>query len=384
MKKVILLHAGNRDFYQVALALQENGSLHYLVTDDYRMRKQKPEELSPFVKTAPLALFFDFLTRASKKKRFNRIKDVFLSRYGYTLAKRNLDNVVFSYSYYANYIFSRFAGTKILFQLHPHPASVRKIFQEEIEINPAAAVSLSQEHELLLSEDEFAEMVKEPKRANQIIVASGFTKRTLVENGVDETKITVVPYGVDHNVFVRRKSFERKAGSMRVIFVGSLNQRKGLSYLASALRELQDKNYNIEFIVSGRGIIDKDLVLKYDLKNVSFRLNIPREELVQLYHSADLFVFPSLCEGFGHVILEAMSCGVPVLTTPNTSGPDIITGGEDGFIVPVRNVEQIVQRISELYHDPAKNIAMGVKAANTASQYTWENFRKRIIEAIHV
>lgn len=383
MKNFILVHSGNRDFYQVALALQEHGYLKYLVTDDFTFRKDAPSRLAPYVRTSGMAMFITFLIRFLKKGSLNSVKDNYLSKYAYQLAKKNSGNKVLAYSYYSNYVFAHFKGKKILFQLHPHPVSVRNIFLEEIRIHPESRVSLSQEHELQLPDDEFNRMAGESLQADHIIVASGFTKRTLMENGIEAEKIKIVPYGVNHTIFVERKEYKRNKDTLKVLFVGSLNQRKGLSYLAEAIKKLQDNSCNIECIVTGRGIVDKELVLKYGLKNVAIRLNVSREELVSIYQDADVFVFPSLCEGFGHVILEAMATGLPVIATKNTAGPDIITDGYDGFIVPVRHVDTLVEKLDHLYHNPAVNCAMGKHAAETAGKYTWENFRKGIITVIN-
>lgn len=382
MKDFILVHSGNRDFYQVALALQEHGYLKYLVTDDFKFRKDGPAQLAPYVRTSAMAMFVTLLIRFLRKGSLNSVKDNYLSKVAYQLAKKNSGNKVLAYSYYSNYVFAHFNGKKILFQLHPHPVSVRNIFLEEISIHPESRVSLSQEHELQLPDNEFNRMAGESLHADHIIVASGFTKRTLIENGIGPEKIKIVPYGVNHDIFVERKEYKRNKDALKVLFVGSLNQRKGLSYLASAIKRLQDKSCNIEFIVTGRGIVDKELVLKYGLKNVVIRLNVTRKELVSIYHDADVFVFPSLCEGFGHVILEAMSTGLPVIATENTAGPDIITDDFDGFIVPVRCVDTLVEKLEHLYYNPDANCTMGKRAAKTAKKYTWENFRKGIITVI--
>ncbi len=382
MNNFILVHSGNRDFYQVALALQEHGYLTYLVTDDFRFRKDAPAQLSPYVRTSAMAVFITLLIRFLRKGNLNNIKDNYLSKAAYQLAKKNSGSKVLAYSYYSNYVFAHFKGKKILFQLHPHPVSVRNIFLEEISIHPESRVSLLQEHELQLPEDEFNRMAAESLHADHIIVASGFTKETLIENGVGAEKIRIVPYGVNHEIFVERKEYKRSKNALKVLFVGSLNQRKGLSYLASAIKKLQDNSCNIEFIVTGRGIVDKELVFKYGLKNVVIKLNVSREELVSIYQDADVFVFPSLCEGFGHVILEAMATGLPVIATEHTAGPDIITEGYNGFIVPVRQVDALVEKLDHLYHHPDINCAMGKRAAETAKKYTWENFRKGIITVI--
>ena len=93
----------------------------------------------------------------------------------------------------------------------------------------------------------------------------------------------------------------------------------------------------------------------------------------------DVFVFPSLAEGFGMVITEALSQGLPVITTPNTCGPDVISEGVDGFIVPIRNPEAIVEKIEILLRDRDRLAAMSAAARVKARQLTWESYRARLI-----
>ena len=96
----------------------------------------------------------------------------------------------------------------------------------------------------------------------------------------------------------------------------------------------------------------------------------------------DVLVFPSLFEGFGLVILEAMSQGLPVITTAHTAGPDILTEGSDGFVVPIRSAEGIAGKVSLLYEDPDLLEAMKVQAVATARQWTWEKYQDRVATAL--
>lgn len=86
---------------------------------------------------------------------------------------------------------------------------------------------------------------------------------------------------------------------------------------------------------------------------------------------SDVFVFPSLFEGFGLVILEAMAQGLPVITTPHTAGPDLIADGVDGFIVPIRDAPAIAARLDSLHRDRDRLAAMGAAARAKAFSFTW-------------
>jgi glycosyltransferase involved in cell wall biosynthesis len=93
-------------------------------------------------------------------------------------------------------------------------------------------------------------------------------------------------------------------------------------------------------------------------------------------------VFSSLFEGFGLVIMEAMSQGVPVITTPNTAAPDFVSDGDDGFIVPIRDVEAIVEKLEMLLLDRDRLAAMSHAAVGKAAQHSWEQYRCRLATTV--
>jgi glycosyltransferase involved in cell wall biosynthesis len=96
---------------------------------------------------------------------------------------------------------------------------------------------------------------------------------------------------------------------------------------------------------------------------------------------SDVLVFPSLFEGFGLVILEAMSQGVPVITTPNTGGVDVIQEGVDGFIVPIRSAEAIVDRVGLLENRDFLTV-MSLRALQKAALCSWGHYRRGIVDAV--
>jgi glycosyltransferase involved in cell wall biosynthesis len=96
----------------------------------------------------------------------------------------------------------------------------------------------------------------------------------------------------------------------------------------------------------------------------------------------DVFVFPSLFEGFGLVILEAMSQGLPVIVTPNTGAVGVVENGVDGFLVPVRDVEAICAVLEELVVRPGQLQAMRVAAQKKAAMFSWERYRERLSRVV--
>jgi glycosyltransferase involved in cell wall biosynthesis len=156
-------------------------------------------------------------------------------------------------------------------------------------------------------------------------------------------------------------------------------QRKGLSYLLEAVKILRSRH--IQLILCGRGVIDEKLLAQYAELPLSVRINLDRDELVKEIQASDVFVLPSLTEGFGHVILEAMACGVPVITTAHTCAPDVMREGEHGFIVPVRDAEALANRLGWAIEHRNELASMGNAAAKQARTFSWERFRMGVRSA---
>jgi len=286
-----------------------------------------------------------------------------------------------SYSYYGHSAFSHYVGAepRILFQLHPHPARVRDILQRERALHPECASSLDKEWELALPTEDFNRLVHECDMAQQWLVASTFSKRTLVESGLPSENIHVIPYGTDLDRF-RPHGRERSTGRpLQLLFVGSLGQRKGITYLLDAVASLPPGS--VELTMCGRPVDDMRLLAE---SKAPLRVlpSISAEGLVAAYQEADVFVFPSLAEGFGHVLLEAMASGLPVISTTSTAAPDLISHGREGYVVAPGNSQSLADHISLFIGNPEKTKNFGTAARARAEFFTWERFRKRVAQVV--
>ena len=398
LPKAVVTHAGRRDAYQLALALDEGNLLESLITDFYwnptvysalktvLPRRGIPERICPGlnprrVRPSPRAVLADVGAKIGGDKDSHRAKDTAL---GAAARRRAIatGSALFSYSYYASSAF-RPADTELdyrfLFQLHPHPLSVRAILTEEMERTPAARASLMMESEISMPPEAFEALAREAELANGWAAASRYTARTLSDHGIPADKIHVVPYGVDLQSFSPRPQPPSERDPFTIVYVGSLIQRKGLSYLLDAVRALASKN--IRLLLRGRGAVDRDLLKTYSDVDFDLKLGLPLPELVHDIQRSDVFVLPSLTEGFAQVILEAMACGVPVITTANTCAPDILTEGRHGFILPIRDAGAIEEKLVwGLEHRDAL-AEMGRQAAQQAGIFTLPRFRAGVRSA---
>jgi glycosyltransferase involved in cell wall biosynthesis len=399
--KAVVAFAGARDGYQLPLALSEAGLLEALVTDMYWpvdkswfrasvgravppriLRARFCEGLdSRTVRVSGLGWAMSVCGSVAPQLGLNRYGDKSLSRKARAIALHKAA-ALFCCSYYA---FEAFSGNgerprhRFLFQLHPHPKTVRDILGEEIERTPIAKLSLAAEPDLSLPERDFQALCGEPQLANGWVVASSYTRETLSANGIPADQINVAPYGVDGNAFAERSQMPSPQAPFTVVFVGSLIQRKGLSYLLDAIRLLTTRALRV--MLCGRGLVDRRLIEQYPDLNLEIHIGLSQAELVRKIHQADVFVMPSLAEGFGHVILEAMSCGVPVIATPHTCAPDVMTDGSHGFIVPIRNAETIAEKLAWGIDNRRELAVMGQGAAAQARRFTWERFRISVRES---
>ena len=109
--------------------------------------------------------------------------------------------------------------------------------------------------------------------------------------------------------------------------------------------------------------------------------HLTRPDLAEAYRDSDVFVFPSLVEGMGLVVLEAMACGLPVIVSPNGPG-DLVRDGVDGFVIPIRDPEAIRDRLERLYRDPLLRAEMGRNARARALQYDWSAYAAKADQCI--
>ncbi|MGH9629447.1 MAG: glycosyltransferase family 4 protein [Bryobacteraceae bacterium] len=298
------------------------------------------------------------------------------SRAGRLASRRR--SALLSYSYYGYSAFqTATAGVpRILFQLHPHPVTVRRILTRELQRFPECATSLLKEWELALPESDFRKLVEETGMAQHWIVASSFTRATLIDNGAPEERVFVAPYGINLERFrVKQNSEWHNSGTLKLLFVGTINQRKGIRYLLEALDLVKTKQ--VQLVVCGRVVDDLEIFKAY-AGRVDIRPSVSRNELIAAYHECDLFIFPSLAEGFGHVLLEAMACGLPIVSTTRTAAVDLVKPASEGFIVEPCRADLLAERIDWALSHRRDLAFMGLAARARAETFTWARFRERI------
>lgn len=252
--------------------------------------------------------------------------------------------------------------------------SARQIFAEEADLQPQWASTITG---LRDSAAKLARKQAELDLADTVIVASQFVRHTLESQQACGVPIHVLPYGAPPptNHPLRGPG----SGPLRVLFVGSLGQRKGLSYLLDAVAQLGD---SVTLTLIGRPTSTTCLPLNDALERHTTISSLPHGAILEQMRQHDVLVFPSLFEGFGLVLTEAISQGLPVIATPHTAAPDLIRDGVEGFIVPIRNSAAIAQRLSELASDRDQLEAMRGACLRRAGEISWSTYQSSLLEAV--
>jgi glycosyltransferase involved in cell wall biosynthesis len=233
-------------------------------------------------------------------------------------------------------------GLNLIMRGSAHIRTQHAILQEEEERTSA---TLDKPDKWICRREE-----REYKIADRIVVLSTFAQNTFVARGVDPRKLCLLPLGANTATFrptadvIEARCRRILSGTpLRVLYVGALSLQKGLWDARAIARGLTGNGFHFRFV----GPVTREArAVAADLRLVSDVVGkIPQRELPRWYAEGDIFLFPTLQDGFAVVLAQAQASGLPILTTPNCTGPDLVREGESGWILPPRNPAAFVERL---------------------------------------
>ncbi len=214
--------------------------------------------------------------------------------------------------------------------------------------------------------------------ADRIFVASSFTAESLKEFPGTLAKIEIIPYGFP-DVAEGRKYESLVDRPLKILFVGGLSQRKGIADLFQAVDSI---GTSVKLTVVGKKPNKSCETLDKALAQHQWIASLPHKEILKLMQSSDVLVFPSLFEGFGLVITEAMSQGTPVITTDRTAGPDLIEHEKNGWIIEAGSSQAIQEAIEKLLENPELIESVGKAAMEKAKSRPWSVYSEELVAAM--
>jgi glycosyltransferase involved in cell wall biosynthesis len=226
-------------------------------------------------------------------------------------------------------------------------------------------------------------MRHEYERADAIRVMSKVARRTFIERGFAEDKIVVLPPAIDVAKFAQARFDEPK---FRISFVGLIEPWKGFHYLIDAFNALDVPDSEL-VLWGGTGARNvSSYIGKQIARNPAIKLSpveVRRHGYEEVYAKSSVLVHPSLADGFGFVVAEAMASGIPVIVTNNTGASDIVVDGVNGYVVPIADSDAIRDRLAHLAAHPSLLRDMGRAARETACSLTFEKFRDRYVSCLN-
>jgi glycosyltransferase involved in cell wall biosynthesis len=213
-------------------------------------------------------------------------------------------------------------------------------------------------------------LIQEAQTADYLVSASRSTSEALHEIGIPAARIKEIPYGLSPKHFSRCEPIAPAKPRTRFLFVGKLSAHKGLHILRDAFHSLESPGSELTLIGRPVGDCERRLVREWNDRRVAFVEEV--DDIDQMYAGADVFVFPSLVEGFGMVILEAMAAGLPVIVTDRCA--TVVRNGVDGFVVSHGSAGELREKMEYLASHETERVRLGENARQRAGQFTWNRF----------
>lgn len=220
------------------------------------------------------------------------------------------------------------------------------------------------------------------RAADRLLVLTEGDREFALDRGWQpDDRIDVVAHGVSERFLESgAQGGPRGAGAL---FCGSWDHIKGISYLVAAFGRLADEGRPVPLTILGPGVASEKVLRSFSDRarpHVRVIERVPEEQVIEEFRRHDVLVFPSTYEGFGLVVLEAMSQGLPVIATPVGCAPELVRDGETGVIVPLRDSRALAGAVTRLMGSPAERARLGANSAATVSTMSWKRTAERTMD----
>ena len=408
--KIIVAHEGKQHSFRTAEALLQKGYLFKYITTIY----DKPFSLTRLVKwllrgdakkkcashrasSIPddmvlqycewkglLRLFLSKIP--SLYKHFPHYYDWLHDSFGRKVAeyaiKNNVDAVIM-YDTNANECW------KILKECAPHIKRIQdvsianRLFMKKNFIHDMEQThdeNIKNEQIELWDENNCKRYLEEIKDSQYFLIASNVVKRSMKFSGIKDDQMFLAPYGVDCDKFdfVQKQTLEKP---LKLVYVGQVTYHKGIHHLLKVLDRFSEDD--VELYLAGGYSESTPFVQEYkNRKNIHFLGFVTRDVLASLYQKSDVFVFPTLGEGYGMVILEALSCGVPCVVSDLAGGDDAIIEGYNGYKFKAGDDDDLYKKIQWFIDNPTKFPEYSENSRRSVEKQTWQSYYDSVINAI--
>ena len=408
--KIIVAHEGKQHSFRTAEALLQKGYLFKYITTIY----DKPHSLTRMVK---------WLLRGDAKKkcashRTEALPDDMVVQYceGIGLLRLFISKIPFLYKYFPHYydwlhdsfgkkvaeyaiknnvdaviMYDTNANEcwKILKERAPQIKRIQdvsianRLFMKENfikDMEQTHDASIKEEQIYLWNENNCKRFLEEINDSQYFLIASNVVKRSMMFSGVKEEQMFMAPYGVDCSKFnfVQKQPLKLP---LKLVYVGQVTYRKGIHHLLKVMDRFSEND--VELYLAGGYSETTPFVQEYkNRRNIHFLGFVTRDVLASLYQKSDVFVFPTLGEGYGMVILEALSCGVPCIVSDLAGGDDAIVEGYNGFKFKAGDDDDLYNKILWFINHPDILPEMSLNSRKSVENQTWQSYYDCVVKAV--
>ncbi len=378
--KISIIVGGRFHAFDLAQYFNENKFLEKLITS-YPKFYIKKNYQNIDIKKVDTIILKELINRLLGKVNFfkkdfdvNDLSSKYFRKQASKLIDYNKNDIILGWSGFSLDTFKKaqnYNCFKILERGSTHILFQNEILKEEYDLL-GLKPNLPSSHIIEVEQEEY-------KIADHIMVPSEFAKNTFIKKGFDGSKISKVPYGVNLGLFKSKK--KTKDSKFRIIYTGMLSVRKGVIYLLKAFSELNLKNAELVLIGAIENSLKKKIIKYFDNNNIIYNPAINQSELSTHYSNSDLFVTCSIEEGLAMVQMQAMASGLAIICTENSGGRELVDENYNGFIIDIRNVDVLKQKILYLYNNRDQLFEMGLNSENKAKNlFSWDKYGFEVIK----
>lgn len=340
---------------------------------DVRLLTSLPKSRFPGLRPEAITslIFPEIFYRAVRKVGAERFADETKMRwFGWQVAKRIRPDVdiVVAWSSFALESFRATKAKKVLVRDSAHISYQMAVLKEEF-----ASYGLPFEEEPLAKVRELAEY----QVSDHLLVLSEFARRTFLDRGFPQGKISKVTLGTDLAKF--RPDGHAHQKPLRVVYFGAMSLQKGVQYLLQAFANVPPERAVLQLV--GAFAPEFRAILK-GFPGVRVHPPMNHDDLSEFVRKQDVFVFPTLHDGFGLTLLQAMSSGLVPIVSHNCGAAELVRDGENGFVIPIRSVGSISDGIARLASDPQLLAQMRSNAVSSVARYDWDAYSDQICQFV--
>jgi glycosyltransferase involved in cell wall biosynthesis len=374
--KITILVGGRFHAFDLAYQLEKKGHLLNLITSYPKWKVSKFINIDKKkIKTVILKEIIERIIIKLKLINYLAIFSVYLNKYFEYFASKKVNykntDILIGWSGFSCKTFQKSKNYNLIKILERGSSHIK--FQSDILLEEHKKFNIKYK----INDNEINQEIKEYNLADYISIPSSFVKKTFLLKGFDEKKLILTPYGVDLNNFYPKA---KKDNIFRFIYVGNLSLRKGLWYTLKAFNELNLPNSELILV----GSVDANFLplLKEFTSNKKIKLfnHVSQNKLVEFYNISDVFVIASIEDGFAMVIPQALACGIPVICSENSGGSELIKNGINGYVVPIRNIEELKNKMNFLYENKKHYIVLKEAILKERKDLSWDRYGQLIID----